>query len=87
MSLDGQFDLRNWEPTPKNARIRQSRAPNRLRVGGTGSSKSSDALMEAIQSYLLYWDGMAGLWLRRNYGDLERSVIRDLHEFVPNELV
>ena len=86
MSLDGQFDLRNWEPTPKNARIRQSRAPNRLRVGGTGSSKSSDALMEAIQSYLLYWDGMAGLWLRRNYGDLERSVIRDLHEFVPNEL-
>ncbi len=51
MSLDGQFDLRNWEPTPKNARIRQSRAPNRLRVGGTGSSKSSDALMEAIQSY------------------------------------
>jgi hypothetical protein len=84
--LSGQFDLRNWEPTPKNKRIRMSRAPNRLRVGGTGSSKSSDMLMEAIQSYLLYWDGLAALWIRRNYGDMKDSEIKDLHEFIPNEL-
>jgi len=84
--LDGQVDLRSWTPTPKNRLIRQSLASNRLRVGGMGSSKSSDALMEIVQSYLLYWDGLSALWLRRNYADLERSVIRDLDEFVPKQI-
>ncbi len=75
-----------WEPTPKNRAIRQSQAANRLRVGGTGSSKSSDALMEIVSDYLLAYDGLAALWLRRNYGDLEKSTILDLRAFVPQAL-
>ena len=42
-----------WEPTAKNKVIRASTARNRLRVGGTGSSKSSDAMMEIVTDYLL----------------------------------
>ncbi len=75
-----------WEPTEKNKIIRANPAANRLRVGGTGSSKSSDALMEIVSDYLLSYDGIAALWLRRNYGDLEKSTILDLRSFVPQAL-
>lgn len=84
---DGVLDTSKlWTPTDKNLQIRRSPAPNRLRVGGTGSSKSSDSLMECITNYLLRWDGCAGLFLRRNLSDLKKSSILDLHSFVPNEL-
>jgi hypothetical protein len=81
-----EIDLTAWQPTPKNQLIRASHASNRLRVGGTGSSKSSDALMEVVQNYLCYWDGLSALWIRRNWGDLEKSTVRDLEEFVPGQL-
>ncbi len=80
------FDLaKHWEPTAPNERIRRSKATNRLRVGGTGSSKSSDALMEALE-YMLRYDGIAVLFLRRQLTDLKKSSILDWHEFVPREL-
>ncbi len=87
MSNDAVIDVSElWSPTAKNQVIRVSHAANRLRVGGTGSSKSSDALMEVVSNYLLTYDGIAALWLRRNYGDLEKSTILDLRAFVPQSL-
>src|ERR1700677_1175396 len=87
VSADGTLDVAKlWTPTPKNRIIRQSRATNKLRVGGTGSSKSSDALMEVIQNYLLRWDGCHALFLRRNLTELKKSSILDIQEFVPREL-
>jgi hypothetical protein len=50
---DLSFD-KLWEPTPKNKIIRASHARNRLRVGGTGSSKSSDAMMEVVKTLLQF---------------------------------
>src|SRR5580698_2782404 len=87
VSSDGTLDVRKlWTPTPKNQIIRRSPATNKLRVGGTGSSKSSDALMEVIQNYLLRWDGCHALFLRKNLTELDRSSILDLKEFIPQEL-
>jgi phage terminase large subunit len=86
MSQGTTFDLAaHWKPTPKNLRIRSSKATNRLRVGGTGSSKSSDALMEALE-YMLRYDGIAVLFIRRQLKDLKKSSILDWHTFVPKEL-
>ncbi|HEV2619957.1 MAG TPA: phage terminase large subunit [Acidobacteriaceae bacterium] len=80
------FDLAaHWTPTPKNEQIRRSEATNRLRVGGTGSSKSSDALMEALE-YMLRYDGIAVLFIRRQLKDLKKSSVLDWKEFVPEEL-
>lgn len=83
----GTLDLSSiWEPTEKNKIIRASHAANRLRVGGTGSSKSSDSLMETIVEYLLRWDGMHALFIRRHLKDLKKSSVLDLKEFVPRNL-
>jgi hypothetical protein len=85
---DGTLDVAKlWTPTAKNRLIRESRATNKLRVGGTGSSKSSDALMEVVQNYLLRWDGCHALFLRKNLTELKKSSILDLKEFVPEELI
>ena len=81
------IDLSNaWHPTPKNLEIRASPAPNRLRVGGTGSSKSSDCLWEVLNNYLLHYPGIQVLWLRKAYPDLEKSTIADLKALVPREI-
>ncbi len=72
-----------WTPTGKNRIIRNSHATNRLRVGGTGSSKSSDALMEIFTNYLMRWDGCHALWMRRKWGDLEKSTFLDFKQFLP----
>jgi hypothetical protein len=74
-----------WEPTEKNKIIRASHATNRLRVGGTGSSKSSDALMEAFE-YMVRYDGIAVLFIRRQLKDLKKSSILDWKAFIPAEL-
>lgn len=84
---DGTLDIAKlWIPTEKNKIIRASTAPNRLRVGGTGSSKSSDSLMEALTEYMLRWDGIAVLFIRRQLKDLKKSSILDWKAFVPKEL-
>ena len=80
------FDLaEHWTPTEPNERIRRSHATNRLRVGGTGSSKSSDALMEGLE-YMLRYPGIAVLFIRRQLTDLKKSSILDWHSFVPKDL-
>ncbi len=80
------FDLAaHWTPTPKNLIIRRSKATNRLRVGGTGSSKSSDALMEGLE-YMLRYPGIAVLFIRRQLTDLKKSSILDWKTFVPQAL-
>jgi hypothetical protein len=87
VSPDGTLDVRKlWTPTPRNSIIRRSQATNKLRVGGTGSSKSSDALMEVVQRYLMRWDGCHALFLRKNLTELKKSSILDLKEFLPAEL-
>lgn len=83
---DGTLDLAQlWVPTPKNEIIRSSFAPNRLRVGGTGSSKSSDALMEAFE-YMVRYDGLSVLFIRRQLKDLKLSSMLDWREFIPEQL-
>lgn len=83
---NGTLDVSKlWEPTPKNRIIRASSATNRLRWGGTGGSKSSDALMEALED-MIRWDGMRVLFLRRSIEDLKKSAMQDWKAFVPKEL-
>lgn len=87
ISVDGTLDTAKlWQPTAKNKIIRSSDARNRLRVGGTGSSKSSDAMMEIVQNYLLRYPGCYALILRRTYKDLTRSNIPDFKAYVPDAL-
>jgi hypothetical protein len=84
ISSDGTLDLAKlWQPTAKNKIIRTSDARNRLRVGGTGSSKSSDAMMEGVQNYLLAFPGCFGLILRRTMDDLRKSNIPNFRDYVP----
>ncbi len=79
--------IRNlWQPTAKNQIIRSSAARNRLRVGGTGSSKSSDAMMEIVQNYLLVYPGCFALILRTTMPELERSNIPNFHAYIPSHL-
>jgi hypothetical protein len=87
ISVDGTLDTAKlWEPTAKNKIIRSSDARNRLRVGGTGSSKSSDAMMEVVQNYLLRFPGCFGLILRRTMDDHRKANIPDFKAYVPQEL-
>ena len=87
ISKDGTLDASKlWTPTAKNKIIRSSDARNRLRVGGTGSSKSSDAMMEIVQDYLLRYPGCYALILRRTMDDLRMSNIPDFKHYVPEEL-
>ena len=84
---DGSLIARDlWQPTAKNKIIRASDARNRLRVGGTGSSKSSDAMMEIVTDYLLRYPGCYALILRRTMDDLRMSNIPDFKHYVPQEL-
>lgn len=84
---DGVLDTSKlWEPTAKNKIIRASIARNRLRVGGTGSSKSSDAMMEMVTDYLLRFAGCFGLILRTTMPELERSNIPNFKAYVPSDL-
>lgn len=85
--LDGKGNLHcTWQPTAKNKLIRASDARNRLRVGGTGSSKSSDAMMDGVVNYLLSWKGCYGLILRRTMDDLRMANIPDFKAYVPDSL-
>ena len=87
MIANGTLDTSKlWVPTPKNEIIRASPAPNKLRVGGTGSSKTTDSLMEAVIEYMMRWDGCAVLFLRRTLKELSESAMLDFAEFVPEEL-
>ena len=84
---DGVLDTSKlWEPTAKNKIIRASTACNRLRVGGTGSSKSSDAMMEMVTDYLLRFPGCFALILRTTMPELERSNIPNFKAYVPSDL-
>ena len=85
--IDGVLDAgKLWEPTAKNKIIRASTARNRLRVGGTGSSKSSDAMMEIVTDYLLRFPGCFALILRTTMPELERSNIPNFKAYVPSDL-
>src|SRR6185312_17153471 len=87
IDLDGVLDTSKlWVPTAKNKIIRASDARNRLRVGGTGSSKSSDTMMDGVVNYLLRWKGCYGLILRRTMDDLRMSNIPDFKSYVPDQL-
>ena len=87
ISADGTLDVSKlWAPTAKNRIIRASTARNRLRGGGPGSSKSSDAMREGVQTSLLPYPGCCGLVLRRTMDDLRKSNIPNFREYVPQEL-
>lgn len=85
--INGTLDVgKLWVPTAKNQIIRRSTARNRLRVGGTGSSKSSDAMMEIVTDFLLRFPGCFALILRTTMPELERSNIPNFKAYVPSEL-
>ncbi|MEN6587863.1 MAG: hypothetical protein ABFE02_17625, partial [Sulfuricella sp.] len=87
MANAGIFDASGmWTPTAKNKIIRASMARNRLRVGGTGSSKSSDAMMEIVTEYLLRFPGCFALILRTTMPELERTNIPNFKAYVPKNL-
>lgn len=87
VDAEGRLHLdKLWEPTAKNKIVRASGARNRLRVGGTGSSKSSDAMMEMVTDYLLRFPGCFGLILRTTMPELERTNIPNFRAYVPQEL-
>lgn len=84
--IPGTFDLgEHWKPTLPNLVLRRSKSTNRLRVGGTGSSKSADALMEGLE-YMLRYPGIAVLFIRRQLTDLKKSSILDWKAFVPEKI-
>ncbi len=73
-----------YDPLPKQRQFHYARWAHRFRLmtGGAGSGKSLALLWEAITLGLLY-PGSQHLLLRKNYPELEKGLIRDLHSSVP----
>lgn len=74
-----------YRPQKKQAAFHASGALHRLQVGGAGSGKSMAMLWEAVRWCFTY-PGIRVLLLRRNFPELEKGLIADLHATVPREL-
>lgn len=76
-----------YDPLPKQRQFHHARWTHRFRLmtGGAGSGKSLALLWEAVTLGLMY-PGSQHLLLRKNYPELEKGLIRDLHVSVPPSL-
>lgn len=74
----------NYYPTPKQAEFHQSHARFRMMIGGAGSGKSMGLLMESIQNYNCRFAGCHTLLLRKDFAELNKGLIQDLQDKVPN---
>lgn len=74
-----------YKPLEQQRDLHTSAAHNLLAIGGNGSGKSLFLLGEAV--YVINeFPGANVLLLRRDFNELERGLIQDLHETVPKEL-
>ena len=86
MSNNQLLDFGNgqgYSPLPKQADFHQSMAPYRLHVGGYGSGKTLNLLMEAIINCLMV-PGCNALILRTTSPDIQKTVI---NKFLDPKLV
>lgn len=74
-----------YSPQPKQQAFHNNLARNRLMVGGAGSGKSIALLWEAVKWCYAY-PGVQVLLLRRNFPELQKGLIADLHAQVPRDL-
>ncbi|MGH9438578.1 MAG: phage terminase large subunit [Terriglobia bacterium] len=72
-------------PQAKQTAFHTNSARYRLMVGGAGSGKSVALLWEAVKWAYAY-PGIQILLLRRNFPELNKGLIADLHDQVPREL-
>src|ERR1700674_4722060 len=71
-------------PTAIQTELHQSNARFRMGIGGAGSGKSFFLLWEAIQNYLIRFPGCHALLLRKDFAELNKGLIQDLLDKVPN---
>lgn len=76
----------NWDFLPKADELINHPATQKLAVGGTGSGKTSNMLMHAVIDYALRFPKCDILCLRRTFADLEKGLIKDFKEYVPEAL-
>lgn len=76
----------SWDFLPKAEEIINHKASQKLAVGGTGSGKTSNMVMHAIIDYVLRYPKCDVLFLRRTFADLEKGLIKDFKEYVPEDL-
>jgi hypothetical protein len=74
-----------YDPYPHQLELHRSDAHNLLAIGGWGSGKSTFLVGEALRVCLSF-PGADVLLLRRDYPELERGLIHDFKELVPEEL-
>ena len=74
-----------YEPYPKQSVLHRSSCHNLLGIGGNGSGKSFFLLGEAIYIGLEYPGSMC-LLLRRDYPELEKGLIKDFKDTVPEDI-
>ncbi len=74
-----------YQPFPHQANLHRSPAHNLLGIGGFGSGKSTYLLGEAT-FVCLENAGADVLLLRRDYPELEKGLIHDFKEMIPEEL-
>jgi phage terminase large subunit len=79
-------DLSKWQHIPKIKNLIDSHAPRKLAVGGTGSGKSAGILWHIVTDYCLRWNKCDALCLRKTFPDLERGLISDFKQYVPEDI-
>lgn len=81
-----QITLDNrYTPQPKQQAFHLNTTHYRLLVGGAGSGKSTALLWEAVK-WCYRFPGIQVLLLRRNFPELQKGLIADLHAQVPRDL-
>ncbi|MGH7442139.1 MAG: phage terminase large subunit [bacterium] len=80
ITLDSQYN-----PQPKQIAFHSNPARYRLMVGGAGSGKSMALLWEAIK-WTYAHPGIQILLIRRNFPELQKGLIADLHAQIPRDL-
>lgn len=86
VSEDGAVRVDSFfKPTPKQNLLLGSDRPYRLGIGGGGSGKSFELIGEAINVACAF-AGSSSLLIRRDFPELEKGLILDFRNTVPQEL-
>jgi hypothetical protein len=81
--VNGTLDVNKlWTFTPKIDEIRNSRARNKLMIGGAGSGKSANLMAHCIIDYALRYPGINILVMRRTFSQLQSGAISDFKEIL-----
>lgn len=86
LDQNGAVNLESfYDPYPHQLGLHRTEAHNLLGIGGWGSGKSTFLVGEAVRVCLSF-PGSDVLLMRRDYPELERGLIHDFKELVPEEL-